>query len=53
MARTNPITWCSTVERAAEAVQKAVADWCGAKLELTDDRGVTGEDAWLQEDVAL
>src|SRR3990170_2892266 len=35
---------------AAEAVQKAVADWCGAKLELADDRAVTGEDTWLLAD---
>jgi hypothetical protein len=35
---------------AAEAVQKAVADWCGAKRELADDRAVTGEDTWLLAD---
>lgn len=35
---------------AAEAVQKAVADWCGIKLELADDRAVTGEDTWLLAD---
>ena len=35
---------------AAEALQKAVADWCGAKLELADDRAVTGEDTWLLAD---
>lgn len=36
---------------AAKAVQKAVADWCGAKLDLADDRAVTGEDTWLLTDV--
>ena len=35
---------------AAEAVQKAVADWCGARLALADDRAVTGEDTWLLAD---
>ncbi len=39
--------WTQT---AAQAVQKAVADWCGVKLELADDRIVTSEDTWLLND---
>jgi hypothetical protein len=35
---------------AAAAVQKAVADWCGATLELADDRAVTADDTWLLAD---
>ncbi|MCR4412838.1 MAG: hypothetical protein NUV77_10490, partial [Thermoguttaceae bacterium] len=35
---------------AAEAVQKAIAGWCGARLELADDHAVTGEDTWLLTD---
>ncbi len=37
-------------QKSAEALQKAVADWCGAKLELADDRTVTSEDTWLLTD---
>lgn len=33
-----------SAKAAAEALPKAVADWCGAKLELADDRPVTGEE---------
>ena len=36
---------------AAEVVQKAVADWCGVRLELADDRAVTAEDTWLLTDI--
>jgi hypothetical protein len=37
-------------QKAAEAVQKAVADWCGVKLDIADDRTVTSEDTWLLAD---
>jgi hypothetical protein len=39
--------WTKT---AAEAVQKAIADWSGVKLELADDRTVTSDDTWLLTD---
>jgi hypothetical protein len=35
---------------AAQAVQKAVQDWSGLKIELADDRTVTSEDTWLLTD---
>lgn len=31
-------------------MQKAIQDWCGAKLDLVDDRTVTSEDTWLLND---
>jgi hypothetical protein len=37
-------------QKTAEALQKAVADWCGVKLELADDRTVTSQDTWLLND---
>ena len=37
-------------QKAAQALQKAVADWCGVKLELVDDQTVTNEDTWLLND---
>jgi len=36
--------------KAAEAVQKAVQDWSGVKLELADDRTVTADETWLLSD---
>jgi hypothetical protein len=39
--------WTQT---AATAVQKAILDWSGVKLELADDRTVTSEDTWLLND---
>jgi hypothetical protein len=35
---------------AAQAVQKAIEEWSGVKLELADDRTVTSEDTWLLND---
>jgi hypothetical protein len=35
---------------AAQAVQKAIEDWSGVKLELADDRTVTSEETWLVND---
>ena len=34
-------------QKAAQAVQKAILDWSGVKLELADDRNVTSDDTWL------
>jgi hypothetical protein len=35
---------------AAIAVQKAIQDWSGVKLEAADDRAVTSEETWLLND---
>ncbi len=37
-------------QKAAEAVQKSIQDWSGAKLELADDRTVTSDETWLLAD---
>ena len=39
--------WTQT---AATAVQKAIQDWSGVRLELADDRTVTSEETWLLTD---
>jgi len=35
---------------AAEAVQKAIEEWSGVKLDIADDRTVTSEETWLLND---
>jgi len=37
-------------QKAAEAMQKAIQDWSGVKLELADDRTVTSDETWLLTD---
>jgi hypothetical protein len=37
-------------QSAATAVQKAIQDWSGVKLELVDDLTVTSEETWLLDD---
>ena len=37
-------------QKAAQAVQKAVLEWSGLKLELADDRTVTSDETWLLAD---
>lgn len=40
-------------QKAALAVQQAVQDWSGVKLELMDDRTVTSDETWLLTDAYL
>ena len=38
---------------AAQAVQKAIQEWCGVALELVDDHTVTSEQTWLLNEAHL
>ena len=38
---------------AAQAVQKAIQEWCGAGLEMVDDHAVTSDQTWLLNEAYL